>query len=343
MTFLERMDQSLGRHKHYTSHGTAEYKARKDLGRRDFLIMHYAGTVTYTIDGFIDKNNDLLFRDLKELMSSSPSAILQACFPRSELESKKRPPTAGTQFKTSLNQLIDILMAKTPSYVRCIKPNHTKQAAVFDRELVHHQVKYLGLMENLRVRRAGFAYRRHYEIFLQRYKCLSKATWPNWHGAAKDGVQALISDLRFGADDYRMGTTKVFIRHPRTLNRLEELYAAQRNVLATKLQAKYRGYRQRQTFLEMRVAVIMIAKRWRIILAKRERERLKKAYAVIQKFIRGYKNRYKPRCAENASVGLGREGGASATMSFSLISLSQLPLPLVPGLCARAVAAEPAR
>lgn len=38
----------------------------------------------------------------------------------------------------------------------------------FDDVLVRHQVKYLGLMEHLRVRRAGFAYRRKYEIFLQR-------------------------------------------------------------------------------------------------------------------------------------------------------------------------------
>lgn len=38
----------------------------------------------------------------------------------------------------------------------------------FDDKLVSHQVKYLGLMENLRVRRAGFAYRRTYEAFLER-------------------------------------------------------------------------------------------------------------------------------------------------------------------------------
>lgn len=42
-------------------------------------------------------------------------------------------------------------------------------AGRFDDVLVRHQVKYLGLMEHLRVRRAGFAYRRKYETFLQRY------------------------------------------------------------------------------------------------------------------------------------------------------------------------------
>ena len=40
--------------------------------------------------------------------------------------------------------------------------------AVFDEKIIRHQVKYLGLMENLRVRRAGFCYRRSFSFFLDR-------------------------------------------------------------------------------------------------------------------------------------------------------------------------------
>lgn len=49
----------------------------------------------------------------------------------------------------------------------------------FDERIVHHQVKYLGLMENLRVRRAGFAYRRPYEVFLQRWAIYCPASLKN--------------------------------------------------------------------------------------------------------------------------------------------------------------------
>lgn len=38
------------------------------------------------------------------------------------------PLQAATQFKTSLAKLMEILMSKEPSYVRCIKPNDSKQA-----------------------------------------------------------------------------------------------------------------------------------------------------------------------------------------------------------------------
>jgi myosin heavy subunit len=40
----------------------------------------------------------------------------------------------------------------------------------FDEELCLHQVRYLGLLENVRVRRAGFAYRQTYDTWLSRYK-----------------------------------------------------------------------------------------------------------------------------------------------------------------------------
>jgi myosin-1 len=51
---------------------------------------------------------------------------LQNVFDVKDLISKKRPETAITQFKNSLNNLVEILMGKEPSYIRCIKPNDFK-------------------------------------------------------------------------------------------------------------------------------------------------------------------------------------------------------------------------
>lgn len=52
--------------------------------------------------------------------------------------------------------------------MRCIKPNEVKSPVLFDGARCQHQVSYLGLLENVRVRRAGFAYRQAYSRFLQR-------------------------------------------------------------------------------------------------------------------------------------------------------------------------------
>ena len=51
---------------------------------------------------------------------------------------------------------------------RCIKPNETKKPHDWEAKRCKHQVEYLGLKENIRVRRAGFAYRRPFEKFMKR-------------------------------------------------------------------------------------------------------------------------------------------------------------------------------
>jgi len=76
---------------------------------------------------------------------------------------------------------------------------------VFEDAIVRHQVKYLGLMENLRVRRAGFCYRRNFPVFLKRYKCLCPATWPTWNSSAREGVEKLCAYLGYKPDQFKTG------------------------------------------------------------------------------------------------------------------------------------------
>lgn len=42
---------------------------------QEFTLVHYAGDVIYNVHGFLDKNNDLLFRDLREVMSKTTNSI----------------------------------------------------------------------------------------------------------------------------------------------------------------------------------------------------------------------------------------------------------------------------
>ncbi|KAK2497277.1 hypothetical protein MC885_004028 [Smutsia gigantea] len=231
LTFLEKLEDTVKPHPHFLTHKLADQRTRKSLGRGEFRLLHYAGEVTYSVTGFLDKNNDLLFRNLKETMCGSENPIMSRCFDRSELSDKKRPETVATQFKMSLLQLVEILKSKEPAYIRCIKPNDAKQPGRCDEVLVRHQVKYLGLMENLRVRRAGFAYRRKYEAFLQRYKSLCPETWPTWAGRPQDGVAVLIRHLGYKPEEYKMGRTKIFIRFPKTLFATEDALEVRRQSL----------------------------------------------------------------------------------------------------------------
>uniref|UniRef100_A0AAY4EQL5 Unconventional myosin-Ic n=1 Tax=Denticeps clupeoides TaxID=299321 RepID=A0AAY4EQL5_9TELE len=283
LTFLEKLEKTLGGHAHFVTHKLADGKTRKMMGREDFRMIHYAGEVNYNVNGFLDKNNDLLFRNLKEVMCLSENKILTQCFDREELTDKKRPETAATQFKNSLAKLMEILMSKEPSYVRCIKPNDAKQAGRFDEVLIRHQVKYLGLMENLRVRRAGFAYRRRYEIFLQRYKSLCPDTWPSWDGRLVDGVSTLVKHLGYKPEEYKLGRSKIFIRFPKTLFATEDALETRKHTLATKLQACWKGCRQKAKYRKMKHSAILVQAWWRGILARRQAQRRRQSADVIRR------------------------------------------------------------
>ncbi|NXM05749.1 MYO1H protein, partial [Tyrannus savana] len=299
LSFLEKLEEKVGDHPHFVTRKLADQKTRKSIDWVDFRLLHYAGEVTYCAVGFLEKNNDLLYRNLKEVLCNSKNAIIRDCFLLSELDNRRRPETVATQFKNSLTSLIEILMSKEPSYVRCIKPNENKEPGKFDDFLIRHQVKYLGLMEHLRVRRAGFAYRRKYELFLQRYKCLCPATWPNWHGTAAEGVERLIKHIGYKPEEYKLGRTKIFIRFPKTLFATEDAFEYRKQLLISRLQAKYKGFLGKRAYQKKRKAAIKLEACWRGALARKEAKKRTWAVQTIRKFITGFINRKKPLCPEN--------------------------------------------
>ena len=305
MTFLAKCENVFGNrsnesNKFFSTFNLMTSSAdRKNIARNQFIIKHYAGDVTYDVDGFLDKNNDTVFRDLKATIASSNNFIAKDFFSVEEIRRKKQPETASTQFKNSLNTLMDILISKEPSYIRCIKPNEWKMSSRFDEDLVAHQVKYLGLMENLRIRRAGFAYRRLFTEFIKRYKAISKETWPSWHGPNKEGAGHIMSAMGFTDDEYKLGKTKIFIRHPKSLFALETKLMERKNELATKLQANYKGYAQKKKFGQLKEAQVTFSKYYRGRLDRIKAEERKKAATDLRKFVKGFIQRHQAVNDEN--------------------------------------------
>lgn len=257
-TFLEKLNQVCATHQHFESRMSKCSRFLNDtsLPHSCFRIQHYAGKVLYQVEGFVDKNNDLLYRDLSQAMWKASHALIKSLFPEGNPAkiNLKRPPTAGSQFKASVATLMKNLQTKNPNYIRCIKPNDKKAAHIFTEALVCHQIRYLGLLENVRVRRAGYAFRQAYEPCLERYKMLCKQTWPHWKGPARSGVEVLFNELEIPVEEYSFGRSKIFIRNPRTLFKLEDLRKQRLEDLATLIQKIYRGWKCRTHFLLMKKA-----------------------------------------------------------------------------------------
>ncbi|KAG7245550.1 hypothetical protein CRUP_007635, partial [Coryphaenoides rupestris] len=74
----------------------------------------------------------------------------------------------------SLHSLMATLSVSNPFFIRCIKPNMQKNPSIFDPEVVINQLRYSGMLETVKIRRAGFPVRRTFKDFLSRYKIISK-------------------------------------------------------------------------------------------------------------------------------------------------------------------------
>ncbi|XP_070266044.1 LOW QUALITY PROTEIN: unconventional myosin-Ia [Myotis yumanensis] len=320
-TFLAKLNQLFSKHSHYESKVTQNAQRQYDhtMGLSCFRICHYAGKVTYNVNSFIDKNNDLLFRDLSQAMWKAKHPLLRSLFPEGDPKqaSLKRPPTAGAQFKSSVAILMKNLYSKNPNYIRCIKPNEHQQRGQFSRELVATQARYLGLLENVRVRRAGYAFRQGYKPFLERYRLLSRSTWPRWNGGDREGVEKILGELSAcTSEEVTFGKTKIFIKSPKTLFYLEEQRRLRIQQLATLIQKIYRGWRCRTHYQQMRKSQILISSWFRGTMQKKRYGKMKASVLLIQAFVRGWKARKDYRK-------YFRSGAALTLSSFIYKSLAQ--------------------
>ncbi|XP_062366384.1 unconventional myosin-If isoform X5 [Cinclus cinclus] len=240
-TLLQKLQAAVGTHEHFNSWNSG------------FVIHHYAGKVSYDVNGFCERNRDVLFTDLIELMQSSEYGFIRMLFPEKlDSDKKGRPTTAGSKIKKQANDLVNTLMKCTPHYIRCIKPNETKKPRDWEESRVKHQVEYLGLKENIRVRRAGFAYRRLFHKFLQRYAILTPETWPSWRGDERQGVQHLLHSVNMEPDQYQMGRSKVFVKNPESLFLLEEMRERKFDSFARVIQKAWRRHIAIRKYEQMR-------------------------------------------------------------------------------------------
>ncbi|KAK5109794.1 hypothetical protein LTR62_006527 [Meristemomyces frigidus] len=212
-----------------------------------FVIKHYAGDVNYDITGMTDKNKDQLLKDILNLVAQSSNEFAHTLFPNEvNQDDRRRPPTAGDKIKASANDLVATLMKCQPSYIRTIKPNENKSPTEYNNQNVMHQIKYLGLQENVRIRRAGFAYRQTYEKFVERFYLLSpKCSYAGeytWTGDARSGVMQILKDTSIPKEEWQMGVTKAFIKTPETLFALETMRDKYWHNMAIRIQRAWRNY-----------------------------------------------------------------------------------------------------
>merc|ERR1712066_588786 len=150
-----------------------------------FAIIHYAGTVSYNVTGWLEKNKDPVNDTVVDVLKRGTCALMLTCWqdhpgqsapPDDPKEKKKKKKgggkTVSSVYLVQLAELMGTLNQTEPHFIRCIVPNTHKKPLETECPLIMHQLTCNGVLEGIRVCMLGYPNRIKYADYKQRYMIL---------------------------------------------------------------------------------------------------------------------------------------------------------------------------
>ncbi|KAK0400295.1 hypothetical protein QR680_003443 [Steinernema hermaphroditum] len=183
-----------------------------------FTVIHYAGSIPYNIDGWVEKNRDSVDQNILDVLSRSENELIRELFPpvvQEMTRSRRGNLTSATVsyiYKEQLNNLLQTLQSTSAHFVRCIVPNHNRQPNQMHGPLVLHQLRCNGVLEGVRICRKGYPNRIPFMEFYARYKMLAGPGFRPSTERENKMLRELCEAIKIPSDRYQLGVTKVFCR-----------------------------------------------------------------------------------------------------------------------------------
>ena len=194
-----------------------------------FVIHHYAGSVTYVVEGFLEKNRDSLKDAFKLCMGASSDAFVKQLLPMPDPDA--RAITVSGFFKKQLQDLMDLINSTNPHWIRCVKPHPAKKPKMFDGNTTLNQLRSSGVLGTVQIRKAGYPIRIKIEDFVKRYKVIARGIdgvdWANPSSVASGVLKAAGFESRLA----QVGKKRVFLKAD-AYQKLEQLKKQKLQVFA---------------------------------------------------------------------------------------------------------------
>ncbi|OCT60969.1 unconventional myosin-X isoform X2 [Xenopus laevis] len=283
-TLLEKLHNQHSNNPHYVKPRVTEHQ---------FGIKHYAGEVTYDVQGFLEKNRDTFRDDILNMLRDSRLDFVydlfeKVCSRNSEetlkMGTQRKKPTVSSQFRESLHSLMAVLSTSNPFFIRCIKPNTEKLSNTFNPDVVLNQLRYSGMLETVKIRRAGFPVRRLYQDFVSRYKMLLKNLKAT--DEVREKCAAFLQSYEGTKREWQLGKTKVFMKEALE-QKLEKSREEELRKAALVICAHIQGYVARKRYTRVRLCVITIQRNYRAHFWRTAFLRLRRSVVQFQKHWRG--------------------------------------------------------
>merc|ERR1719216_422901 len=185
-------------------------------------------------------------------MKQGSNALLVQCFidhPGQPLEVKKDAGGGGKKkgggktvtsfYKTQLDDLMKVLYATEPHFIRCVVPNTHKEPGGVEPGMVMHQYQCNGVLAGIAICRKGFPNKMLYPEFKSRYNIIAAAAVAKAKND-KAAAGAVMDIVKMDKEKFRLAHTKVFFRAGQ-LGKMEEIREDRIGSVLAWLQSGARG------------------------------------------------------------------------------------------------------
>ncbi|KAJ3191047.1 Myosin type-2 heavy chain 1 [Irineochytrium annulatum] len=284
-----------------------KFFAKPRFGNTAFTVKHYAVDVTYTVEGFIEKNKDTVSAEQLDVLMGTKLEFLKEVLELSEEEKEasaaqqeakssgggtlgrkptvggasSKKPTLGSMFRSSLVQLMETIRKTESHYIRCIKPNMAKSAFGFDGQMVLSQLRACGVLETIKISCAGYPNKLPYNKFADHYYLLVNSKF--WDLKERELAEKIVTTVLTDPDKYQFGLTQVFLRAGQE----------RQHFLMVLGQKNIKKFIQRNRYLRLRKGMILFQALVRGHLARKHYKFLRETTAAtkIQACYRRYRMR----------------------------------------------------
>ena len=145
-----------------------------------FILNHTANDVTYDTNGFCKKNSDEVSRPIIECIIGTSNEKIndiyqQKASPNDEWvdylaeKKNKKESYIANLFKKNMEELMSELESCHCSFMRTIKPNEKKSSSIWCSSVVIKQIRYLGLLDSIEIRKKSYPFRYTFKEFCYKY------------------------------------------------------------------------------------------------------------------------------------------------------------------------------
>jgi myosin heavy subunit len=228
-----------------------------------FGIAHYAGTVMYNVKNWIEKNRDSLSSAAKELFAASRNALASQLLELSAVgktdpaggagRARSKVVTVGGFFKTQMAELMAVINATNPHWIRCVKPHVEKKPRMFSGSYTFRQLEFSGILGTVKIRRAGYPIRFPIEKFVLQFNVIlpldrgrggGPQQLPDPSALRQHAIKMLQKMEYLDRKHAQVGKTIVFIKSE-TYHLIEQHKKNATQALAVVLQGVGRGFKRR--------------------------------------------------------------------------------------------------